>query len=252
MSRERPIIFSAPMVQALLEDRKTQTRRIVKPAPTGERRPLIEWSHHLATACGDSSPDPEQLAAHSERLRGRIFPFTMDDGSLFSPACPYGVPGDLLWVRETWYCDHFELQRGPYREVPQARELLYYRATDAVRPDSRECWTGFAGETMTPPWKPAIHMPRWASRIRLTVTDIRIERLNDISEQDCIAEGIYNGEYDPGLGDGGKPGWCYATDKFAGTLKHAYELLWDSIHGEGSFAHNPWVWVVSFKRETIQ
>lgn len=216
--KERPIIFSGPMVRAVLDDRKTQTRRIVK-----------------------------FNAAGRVQAAGGYYNWHPDDPDAVA-ACPYGRAGDHLWVRETWYCDHFQLQRGPYLEVPQAKELLYYRARDAVRPDERECWSGFAGETMTPPWKSPIHMPRWASRITLKITGIRIERLNDISDSDCIAEGIFNGEYDPGIADGGKPGWCYGPNLYAGTPRHAYELLWESIHGKGSWELNPRVWVVTFER----
>jgi hypothetical protein len=190
--RERPILFSGPMVRAILEGRKHQTRRIVR-----VRKP----TDHLVLA----SPYATSL-------------------------CPYGQPGDRLWVRETW---------GP------CAGGVVYRASE----DGAACPDG--GK-----WKPSIFMPRWASRITLEVTDVRVERLQDISEEDIAAEGIplKRSQLTGGLG---VPGDWLADergldDSFRGDLinaKSAWQLLWDSINADrASWASNPWVWVVEFKR----
>ena len=153
--KERPILFSAPMVRAILEGRKTVTRREVK------KRPALD--------CLGAGYEPAFLT----------LPANAD-------LCPYGKPGDRLWVRETWYCDHFELMRGLYLKpddlnVGEAIDdgtLIY--AADGLNPY----------EADQPIWKPSIHMPRWASRILLEITDVRVERLQDISLADIRAEGL--------------------------------------------------------------
>lgn len=198
--KERPILFSAPMVRAILAGTKTQTRRAwpVQPPP-GVR---IGWV-------------PGKTRA------GR-----------------YGKPGDRLWVRETWYCDDYRVQRGPYikpddMNVDEAQRdgTLVYRASSGDRPYEAE----------QPIWRPSIHMPRWASRITLEVTAVRVERLQNISEPDAQAEGIVP------QGDGG---WALAdTTHYSSTAVSSYCSLWESINGPGSWGANPWVWVVEFKRQ---
>ena len=184
--KERPILFSGAMVRAILEDRKTQTRRVVKP-PRG----WAEYSH-----C-----DPFAMP----RLRGGGTECTAE--SVYDKSAPYGQPGDRLWVRETWQCGDYFIR---HPQIDQVR----YRATDA--------------ELLH--WRPSIHMPRWASRIQLEITGVRVERLQDISEADAISEGVYSDPAAP------------ARDGFMG--------LWDSINVSRGFgwAANPWVWVVSFRR----
>ncbi len=209
MPTDRPILFSGPMVRALLAGTKTQTRRIVKPRPAGDLR----WGGWIT--CSTTREDEGKAmwgeGDHLDRAH-RV-------------RCPYGQPGDRLWVRETFAHTHLGDGSGMY-VFPVA--------------DPR---TDYGG-----PWKPSIHMPRVASRITLEITEVRVERLQAISEADAKAEGITNGEHDPGIDKGGKPGWCYGQDKYAGTPRHAYELLWESINGPGSWDATPWVWVVSFKR----
>jgi hypothetical protein len=133
--------------------------------------------------------------------------------------CPFGVPGDRLWVRETW---------GDGEEN-NCEPGVYYRATDPAW-DEEE--TGFR-------WKPSIHMPRWASRITLEVTGVRVERLNDISEADAETEGC-RAEVISGTAGYDDQGVISAVEKF--------RELWESINGPGSWAENPWVWVVEFER----
>lgn len=201
--KERPILFSAPMVRALLAGSKTQTRRVLKQA-TGlslsvcmdEAAPgvaALSWLH------GDGPG--HDVHEHIERVR-----------------CPYGQPGDRLWVREAW-----GLWQQPFDH--ESHDVVY--RADVDRPEPKR-------------WRPSIHMPRWASRILLEVTDVRVERLQDISEADAIAEGIVP------FGDGGfvsdDDGRCYGA-----TARQSYAYLWESINGADSWAANPWAWVVSFR-----
>ena len=180
---DRPILFSAPMVRAILAGTKTQTRRVVKPA-------------HKAWM---DQPVTHQLGEWDKR------------------PLPYGKPGDRLWVRETW-----QAVSGNDR----ARHIMTH-----PRPDRG--WLEYAAtprdDEPAYKWRPSIHMPRWASRITLEVTGVRVERLQDISEADAISEGT--------------PFPC-------GGWVGGYQKLWESIHGPGSWDLNPWVWVVEFKRVT--
>lgn len=189
--RERPILFSGPMVRAILEGRKTQTRRLLKPQPPEDVGELVVDFYH-----------PTIVVKDEEQPGERTFGVFSADGE-WAQKCPYGAPGDRLWVRETW------------REVQSDTSTsLYYRADEE--------WHEKAG------WRPSIHMPRWASRITLEATDVRVQRLQDISEEDAKAEG--------------------ADDIRYRTAKECFSDLWDSIHGDGAWAANPWVWAITFKR----
>ncbi|POM09994.1 hypothetical protein CUU62_27155 [Pseudomonas sp. WP001] len=208
--KERPILFSAPMVRAVLEGRKTVTRREVK--------------KKAALDCLAAGFEPAFLA-----LPGN------------ADLCPYGQTGDRLWVRETWYCDHFEVMRGPYLKpddlnVSEAIDdgtMVY--AADGLTPY----------EADQPIWKPSIHMPRWASRILLEITDVRVERLQDISDDQAKAEGarLYTDHAE--LGD-----WWHVDgiETYSADPCKSFELLWSSVGGD--WQANPWVWVVEFKRVT--
>lgn len=142
--------------------------------------------------------------------------------------CPYGSAGSRLWVREAFARDYFSAT--PYLPPEQRHG---YRAD----------WTQRAADTAPEPkWTPSIHMPRWASRLTLEVTGVRVERLQDISEEDARAEGIVE--------SGTAPGWFKpkADGSFADPARGAFQLLWESINGAESWAANPWVWVVEFRR----
>ena len=214
MSKERPILFSGAMVRALLAGTKTQTRRICKPA--ANLSAVIEV------------PDPLE--------RGQVY-----NGSHFGDeegevqfACPYGGRGDRLWVRETW--------RGIVKTSAPWDDCTTYGVAHYV-PDEDECrrleYAATFGEGAKG-WRPSIHMPRWASRITLEITSVRVERLQDISDADCVAEGC--GALASAIG-------CPMTSAPGETMPRAmYRALWESINGPGSWDANPWVWVVEFRR----
>ena len=235
--KERPIIFSAPMVNAILEGRKTMTRRAVKPP---------HWAMPSDIYLFNGLPLVED-----------------DDGADYFINCPYGQPGDRLWVRETFALQHcVEWESPPFedgrpvkwREISDIEGFSpvwvqpHYRATDPA-PDlccEREGCRQCANNDYGPHWKPSIHMPRWASRITLEVTGVRVERLNDISARgasnDCTAEGVFH----CGLRVPKYEEWNGAG--FRSSEKYMYSLLWESINGPGSWESNPWVWVIEFKR----
>lgn len=228
--KERPILMSAPMVHAILAGTKTQTRRAVKPQFVADAMPVEMPATDPAggwVVPGHSGTWWCEAAANPDDAR----------------RCPYGQPGDRLWVRETWYCDDYRVQRGPYlkpaeMDIDEARSdgTLIYLASSGDRPYEAE----------QPVWHPSIHMPRWASRITLEVTGVRVERLQDINREDAIAEGVR-----PLSGSNGPNYWTVATDfgsVNAPTAQHCYELLWNLINGPGSWEANPWVWVVAFER----
>jgi hypothetical protein len=191
--KERPILFSAAMVRAILDGRKTQTRRVVKPRKDLSFGCLLQ---------------PNELAGE------------VNNGSYLN--CVYGKPGDKFWLRETW------------SQHPQFADIAY-------KADGEE-FEDSDGFTWIPKWKPSIHMPRWASRINLEITGLRVECLQNINRQDSFAEGIQNlsdGDYyEFGIRD-----LCSAQHPV-----RAYQLLWESINGQGSWDKNPWVWVIEFKR----
>lgn len=185
---EKPILFSTPMVQAILEGRKSQTRRIIKKQPHGPGY----WVFQL----------------------GRwLFPNVCPSLKI---KCPYGEPGDILWVRETW--------RPIFKDIrdPGSFELLdtvvdYYEYKADKQPHIQELIK----------WKPSIFMPKEASRISLLIKDIWVEKLNDISRDDVIAEGLEVAPNSTGRG--------------------TYAKLWETINGEGSWDMNPWIWVIKFQ-----
>jgi hypothetical protein len=232
------------MVRAILAGTKTQTRRIVKPQPTE-----ADWDTCRANLGGDTY-----------RARPWVHPIfgiglrRGNDGVGF-PApnieCPYGSCGDRLWVRETHAIESWTREFGDEPPLPADRphkhtaytdgdevwRWPHYRATDPVPDLSCErdkCRVCESGEP-SPHWKPSIHMPRWACRIVLEITDVRVERLQAISDEDAFAEGV-----EP-CGHNG-----FHTDQ--GVC--AYHALWDDINGAGAWDANPWVWALTFKRVT--
>jgi len=206
--KERGMIFNGEMVRAILDGRKTQTRR------------PIQWKQTRFTEIG-------------EREDGSKWPWSEDAEHAcdFWHPCPFGAVGDRIWVRETWqaihdYCD----ENGHVDERRCARSIPRHRG-NYWHPVYQEAWGNESREDREFPWRPSIHMPRWASRILLEITDVRVERLKSISDGDAIREGCSTADM--------KSGDCVA-DVFA--------RLWASIYGDESWNSNPWVWVIEFKR----
>ena len=216
--KERGMIFNADMVRAILDGRKTQTRRIMKPQPEPCPRGGHWWPSNVFKT---------MLHVEDEMQNGKG-----GWGGLAGDACPFGDLGDRIWVRETW------AEAGA-----SAPDLKLYRANYPEHVPSIYENVPLAEEIR---WTPSIHMPRWASRILLEITDVRVERLNAISEEDAEAEGIdmealYDSQdcYD-----------CIADHNMTGrpTVTGAFKYLWESIYGEEGWKSNPWVWVIEFKR----
>ena len=239
--KERPILFSAPMVRALLAGTKTQTRRMVKPQPALEtieildmastgwvwhpRKPEFRWNNPCSEA---------DLCRSMSEWRGPE---------------SYAHPGDRLWVRETW-APFDALLLGSEKEEPQA---IGYRASEEALLHDHEIYGGtptrldtfgIAWDRVT--WKPSIFMPRWASRIPLEVTGVRVERLHDISEGDAIAEGI--SRTCEAHGCSRLCGCASCTEGGCERATWAYANLWREINGAESWDANPWVWVIEFRR----
>lgn len=219
--KERPIMFSAPMVRAILEGRKTVTRRMVKDwqSPSEDVResdPDMRWS---------------AIAQMHPRWGFCVFGATAEECAqdlATAGVCPYGRRRERLWVRETWAADA-QLDAVAPSELSMGEPILY-AADGALRTSS--CSMISPGRR-----RPSIHMPRWMSRILLEISDIRVERLQEISEEQAETEGV---------------GFLRAAPDFDETLtaKQLFEILWDHINGEGAWAANPWVWVIEFKRVT--
>lgn len=216
--KERPILFSGEMVRAILDGRKTQTRRVVKADWLDEAWTFLLMDEQSAIFETDVDWNPRGKAQNSIK-------------------CPYGKPGERLWVREACWI-HREYKKGLNDHLIKSGENVFYCADYD--------WTqkGFVREHYKK--RPSIHMPRAASRILLEVTDVRVERLNDISEADAIAEGILQNHNDEFL----HPFWHYAGEGCWGAFsaRHSFDSLWRSIKGPGSLEQNPWVWVVEFKK----
>lgn len=197
--RELPILFNGEMVRAILDGRKTQTRRVIKPQPNG-------------TSCTD-------LLIKEAWANGFV-----------DVKCPYGQTGDLLWVRETW------------------REMGTAQMNDGSIPPSDGPWSDnqhvvyASNESWNGPFRPSIHMPRWASRITLEVTGVRVERVQEIIEADAVAEGCKSADFATGRE-------CI-LDATMGSYRLHFQSLWNSINVERGFGWdvNPWVWVIKFRR----
>jgi hypothetical protein len=195
--KERPILFSGEMVKAILEGRKTMTRRAIKPQPpNGEG---VNTCHYCESN----------------------WSYTTDGGACACRGIPnrYGHPGDRLWVKET-FCELDTNKHG----VLGINEKIVYRATNPAQDeDSKRIMKEYGYK-----WKPSIFMPRNASRITIEIIDTRVERLNDISVEDALAEGIIH--------------------RSMNCPKVEYRWLWEEINGAGTWDANPFVWVIEFKK----
>ena len=220
-AKERPILFSGPMVRAILDGRKTVTRRPVK----GNQIPQLDYPESAEPWVAVGQHHPRYgFTVHGkneEACAAKLGEF----GS-----CPYGQPGDRLWVRETFFINDFREANVPVDQ--RANVDLVYRA------DPLPDWEG---EESLITWRPSIHMPRWVSRILLEITDVRVERLQSISESQAEAEGV---EQD-------SDGWFdyqMPSTQCCSSAGESFQTLWSSINGVESWRANPWVWVVEFKR----
>lgn len=228
--KERPIIFTAPEVRAILAGRKTMTRRVVKlpeiiSEPGDAYATSVGWLDHHESGPGWHGWMTEYPEEGSLRLR-----------------CPYGQPGERLWVRETFLHEPADYCWEASVSIPVRPAMTIYRA------DADPTGVGIAG------WNSPIHMPRSLSRITLEIESVRVERLQEISEADALAEGV---ERIFPVGHPADTGPNYYTAEGPKrmslnqpTAAGAFRALWTFIHGEESWAANPWVWVLSFKRVT--
>ncbi|CZU17199.1 hypothetical protein [Enterobacter hormaechei] len=206
--KERGMIFNVEMVSAILDGRKTQTRRIMK-----------------------VQPDEDGLA--------KVINGPWVDTSERIYRCPFGVPGDRIWVRETFQGPLFDFEQMEAYQEDSSKfkkpEFCVYKADGKPAPEFFD-----ADDNLHCGWRPSIHMPRWASRITLEITGVRVERLNSISQEDAQAEGMELTGWRPTYSDPDSGGEVWTPyDNFA--------QLWESIYGEENWQANPWVWVIEFK-----
>ncbi len=223
---ERPILFNSEMVKAILEGRKIQTRRVVKPQPHYNKIGLLSFKNNCSLGCQ----------------------FMVD-------FCPYGQPGDRLWLKENWRVGAWNESEGLIavdyktdgycrREWLKVEDVdLFQRLWKQSTDDASKVFGMLERYDWKPGdspcrWRPSIHMPRWASRITLEITNVRVERLQEITEEDAKKEGC--------VAESGEGCAFYPA-------KLAFELLWNTIKGKTyPWSSNPWVWVVEFRREEIR
>jgi len=229
-TRERPILFSGPMVRAILDNRKTQTRRVVKPPKDhcDDGRPML---YDLSRAFADNGYLHVPFAHPGDGWQKQ----PIDDTRIRHYA-PWDE-GDLLWVRETWATS----------EDIDGRPVMVYRAggTRLIGPDGESVHHGEHRCTaLVTTWRPSIYMPRWASRLTLEITAVRVERLKEISEADAIAEGIVVSDkyaYSPS---------GVARFRDYDGARVSFAELWNAIYAKADrgWDANPWVWVLAFRR----
>ncbi|MFV0929349.1 hypothetical protein [Pseudomonas jessenii] len=246
--KERPILFSAPMVRAILAGHKTVTRRAVTPQPTLE---TDDWILDTGGTGKWMASGPSPATGGTRQTRGWKH-------------CPFGQPGERLYVRETW--SDVNLQGAPgiaYRADDEVLDLMedetflddngaFNYDDPRSKPYQFSCWSEDLMSGTEGRWRPSIHMPRWASRILLEITDVRVERLQDgegetTYESRYLAEGINRIHH----GDGDYAYHALNTEPMPGNWswpEDAFKDLWNSLNGTGAWDSNPWAWVVEFKR----
>ena len=225
--KARPILFTGAMVRAILDGSKTQTRRAVElphANPLGQWE-AMQWGGPTGGRTAKGETVPAQMAIGHSRT-GQIL------------VSPYGQPGDRLWVRESFMPAPLEAAPGP-SQTPWSIAYAAGGQAELLAPSQYNPML-YTYER----WTPSIHMPRWASRITLEITSVRVERLQDVSEADAQAEGIaYSERF---------RGYCIgmAEHFHSGDPRESFRGLWQSINGPDSWAANPLVWVLSFKKVT--
>lgn len=227
---DRPIIFSAPMVRALLDGRKTQTRRVLKPQP-----------HERAKGCYHR-PDGSWVWVDAPRENNGVgyYGNRLDDRHFFAPYAIY----DRLYAREGF------AMNAAVRHTDRTKNIIYRADVPAVEPPHRPVLTMdriLWAESELCKWQPSIHMPRWASRLTLIATDVRVQRLQEISEADAVAEGIERLDGSKGPNHFTRE----ITGKWSGsfnapTAQEVFADLWNDINGPEAWDANPWVVAVSF------
>lgn len=239
-TREHPILFSGAMVRALLDGRKTQTRR-----PVTAQTALVNGGHRLSREAFLRYPLDKAWVDRGPSPAGNPGPYLKcdsthpdDDGAMARLYPPWQV-GDRLWVRETWAAGACADMLSPTALDPATwlrdNGGLWYQADDAHH-DGRVSSRG--------KWRPSIHMPRWASRLTLEITRIRAHRIQDISEEDALAEGI---EVD-GRWHLGSTHPVKGTPKVHASPLAAFRDLWAATYGAAAWEHNPWVWALDLRR----
>lgn len=234
-TKERPILFSGPMVRAILDGRKTQTRRVVKPQP---------------------KPHYREVRVAGDQVVGRPIvpgPCAAGGGGWEGIAdCPFGAPGDTLWVRETWQFYDWCSDGMPHIKYEADGAVLYhdYGFDDDWAEKLQNTWADLSdpknyaidGRAADRRWRPSIHMPHWASRLTLEVVSVKVERVQDISEADAVAEGPTRTAH--------LVGWPVQEVEYTQTARDAFHRDWDWINGNRWFGWeaNPWVWAVTFQR----
>lgn len=224
-----PIIFSGVMVRLILAGNKVQTRRIVKPQPPSvedvKRRAGI--GYHWFT---------DEHVPGRFRVAGPVWA-ARELGAPESLRCPYGMPGESLWVKETFAWSIKDPDSVAELGDPDNYDPVY-RADQEHEGEWDRYEDGKCVGKTKPTWRPAIYLPRWASRLTLEIEDVRIERLQSISETEAIAEGI-----------DGPERVQHAREPTYGPLIDRYANLWDEINGKRApWSSNPWVWVITFRR----
>lgn len=235
--KERGMIFNGEMVRAILDGRKTQTRRIMKAQPSEDFTPMnmaLETDYKARWY----TPGVVDKDGYLQPASKKVFGVSNENEGY---SCPFGAVGDRIWVRETFQGPlvHEELfeEYSAYPEKFETPEYCEYAADGGVRPEYCDL-----DDNLRHGWRPSIHMPRWASRILLEITNVRVERLNSMHDVDAMREGIQN--LTTCLhSDFGIPGVVNAQHPV-----RAFQLLWESIYGIDSWHANPWVWVIEFKR----
>ncbi|HCM9382646.1 TPA: hypothetical protein N5L74_003610 [Enterobacter hormaechei subsp. xiangfangensis] len=221
------MIFNGEMVRAILDGRKTQTRRIMKIQPSDGFHPThngydLDLNAHWYT------PGVVDKNGYLQPAKKDVFGVA-DENEGYT--CPFGAVGDRIWVREAFQgplvSEEFLEEYRAYPEKFENPEYCEYAADGGPRPEYCDL-----DDNLRHGWRPSIHMPRWASRLTLEITSVRVERLRDLSEDDAKSEGIT-----PPSG-GVLPGWEYRIN---------FRELWMSIYGEENWHANPWVWVIEFK-----
>lgn len=224
--KETPILFTAEMVRAILDGRKTQTRRIVKPQPV----PHDFGEGGVRDAFVQPQTVPGMVAVGAHVIK------TGDTGYLRK--LPYGTASDRLWVKETHtFWAHSVESVGVAYEAGGEDKIVDFPDKKGMPPLDKQLARNLNGSRRK---RPAIFMHRWASRLTLEITDLRVQQLQDISEEDAIAEGIHR------MG-GGWRNYQHLDSDIQMTPDASYKSLWESIHGAGSWAKNPWVWAITFK-----